>query len=325
MTASDVTSPLPTGDPDPSINPPGDTSPEAQPTVAGEAATNKALATAEAERLLGLAPLPTGATPLADPPKMLSGSVLGRVSTTSIIDKARFWHVSMPMAAAAKWVTEHQPAGLSSSGSSRSSTWGAVTALGVGFAAPDSDHWTLAKLDISIVPAAGGGSDVRADGMAAWWDPAPVQDTAPGERLRVDVAAGCPKSDRGFVGVRNERSGLAEALVPPGAPTQGLACVYAGMNGKPFSLLQSTPLPQSAAASLASALEGNSLRHLDNVVTSCPMSEMSVTVFALSYADGRDADIWYARDGCQRLSNGAISVAPDERLLSEVSALRPSS
>ena len=318
-TLPEATTSEPTADSAPTENPTVPGSTDVPPELARAAATNKALAMAEAERILDLTPLPGGATPLSAPPKLLTGSVLGRSSTTSIVDKAKFWHVSMPMVAASSWVTEHRPANLSSSGSSRSSLWGVVTAMGVGFAAPDSDHWTLAKLDISIVPAAGGGSDIRADGMAAWWDPVPLQDTAPGERLRIDVSTGCPQSDRGFVGVRNRRQGLTDALLPSDVPKQGLACVYAGMNGKPFSLLRSTTLTATDAASLASALEGNSLRHLDNVVTSCPMSDMSATVFALSYADGPDVDVWYARDGCQRLTNGTVSATPDERLLSQVS------
>ena len=323
FTTSGVTSPGPSDDASPNVSPPGDTNTQTQQEPTGAAATNKALATAEAERLLGLALLPPGAQPLSSQPASLQGPALGAPHTTSLVDKAKFWHVTSPFAKASAWVTAHPPAGLASDGTSSGDTAEGGQSAGVSYAAADSVHWTSARLEIDVASAGDGGSDIRADGIAAWWDPVPLRDTAQGQRLRVDVASGCPKSDRGFFGVRNERPGLTDALVPPGVPTQGLACVYAGINGTTFALLRSTPLTGSAAASLASVLAGNSLRHLDNVVTHCPMGDGSATVIALTYAGGPDVDIWYARNGCQYLANGAVTAAPDAKFLSQVSTFAP--
>ena len=310
-------------------NPDGDTNAKAQPEPTGAAAMNKALATAEARRLLALAPLPPGAQPLITPPTSLLGPALGAPRTASLVDEAKFWHVSTPFAEVSAWVTAHPPAGLSNDGTSNGSSAAGARSAGVSYAAGDSAEWTAAKLEIDVASAAGGGSDIRVDGMAEWWDPVPLTDTEPGHRLRVDVATGCPQSDRGFVGVRNDRADLAAdlagalvpALVPAGAPAQALVCVYSGSNGDEFGLLRSVPLTGARAESLAAALASNSLRHLGDGVSSCGMDDGSVTVFALSYASGQDIDIWYSRNGCQYLANGVISAAPDGKFLGQVTTL----
>ena len=170
-------------------------------------------------------------------------------------------------------------------------------------------------LEVGVVSVAAGVSDIRADGVAEWIDPAPIKDTAAGPRMRVTVAAGCPQSDNGDVGVSNTGDDLSTMLLPTAAPRSGLICEYAGMNGKKFGLISSTPLNQAAAVRLASAAANSSLSHLDNLEVNCPMDDGSMSVLAFTYPGRADVDLWDVPRGCQSLSNGFITASPADALI----------
>jgi hypothetical protein len=277
------------------------------------AAANKAAADAEASRLLALAQVPPGATEIAVPPAALSGPIMGTPATTSLIDHARYWQVPMSFADALAWVKGHPPNTLASGGS-MSGTGPDGLSGGYSYQVPDSPGWTQAQLEVGVASAAGGVSDIRADGVAEWFDPVPFQDIAPGPRMRVTVAGGCPATDADDVGVRNTAPDLATMLLPAAAPTSGLMCEYAGLNGKRFGLIKSTAIDVNAAAQLASGVSSSSLSHLDNVEVNCPMDDASITVLVFAYAGRADVDVWYARTGCQSVSNGYITGSPGDIL-----------
>ena len=132
--------------------------------------------------------------------------------------------------------------------------------------------------------------------------------------MRVTVAGGCPESDANDVGVSNGVADLGSALLPTGSPTSGLSCEYGDLNGNQSGLITSTTLNSTAAAQVASAVTSSSLGHLDNVMTNCPADFGLVTVLVLSYAARPDVDLWYARTGCQWLSNGYIETSPSDAL-----------
>jgi hypothetical protein len=185
---------------------------------------------------------------------------------------------------------------------------------GYSYQVPDSPGWTQAQLEVGVASASAGVSDIRADGVAEWFDPVPFEDNASGPRMRVTVAGRCAATDAGAVGVRNTGTDLSATLLPAAAPTGGLLCEYAGLNGKRFGLIKSTALDANAVARLASGVSSSSLSHLDNAVMHCPMDDASVTVLVFSYAGRADVDVWYARTGCQSVSNGYITGSPGDIL-----------
>jgi hypothetical protein len=286
------------------------TTASAAPTAAG----NRELAQQEAVRLLSLTPVPAGAVPLASVPRSLPGPGLGTPGVTSLIDQARSWTVPMPLARLTAWLHAHAPRGLHDDGST--SGWGpnGVSMIGYGYAGPDSPAWQSAELDVAVAPAGGRSSVLRADGVVVWLDPAPVRDTAPGARMRVNVSGTCPASDAGFAGVTNENVAnhnhvvanhgpdLASRLLPGAAPTAGLECRYSGG----FRLSGVTRLDAAAAAQAADPLERLPLSHVDGGVTSCPEDNGSVEVLALSYPHRADVDLWISLSGCGGVSNGYI-------------------
>jgi hypothetical protein len=56
------------------------------------------------------------------------------------------------------------------------------------------------------------------------------------------------------------------------------------------------------------------LSHLDNEVVHCPMDDASAAVLVFSYAGRADVDVWYARNGCQYVSNGYIAASTGDIL-----------
>jgi hypothetical protein len=214
-------------------------------------------------------------------------------------------------------VAAHPPAGLSDGGSANGSS---PLFSGVSYIAPDTDAWTGAQLEVMVAADGVDASDIRADGVVLWLDPVPRRDTAAGNRLAVTASGDCPQSDRGYSGVRNTGAGLAKALLPAGEPTGGLVCVYDGMNGTRFGLIAQHELDASAATRLASAAVRVPLSHVDNEVVNCPMDDGAAAVLVFSYRNGSDAALWYRRNGCQGLSNGEITAAPDQQF---IDAFRP--
>jgi hypothetical protein len=286
----------------------------AESSAPATAESNRQQADEEAARLLAMAQVPPGATPLASPPADLSGPALGTPATSSLIDHARYWQVPMSFASALAWVKAHPPVGLTSVGSTSGSGPGEQSG-GYSYTASDSPPSSGGELEIGVASVSADASDIRADGVAEWLDPVPLRDDATGPRMRVTVAGGCPETDANEVGVSNINGAyLNTELLPTAPPTSGLSCEYGDLNGNQSGLITSTTLNSTAAAQLASAVTSSSLGHLDNAMTNCPADFGSVTVLVLSYTGRTDVDLWYARTGCQWLSNGYIEASPSDAL-----------
>ena len=261
-----------------------------------------------ADHLLSLARVPADTQPLSSAPKNLRQPE-SRPDVESLVDRSRFWEVGMSFDDTLSWLRAHPPSGLTSSGSFNGGGPGYRTA-GFMYDAPDSSGVTEQQLQISITDVDASTTAIRADGLAVWLDPRPLRDTVEGKRLRVTVARGCPASRGNTVGVTNEDPQLAKSLLPAGRPTGAVVCRYLGANDKPpFGLGSTRTLEQTAAKRLADAARAIDLSHVVGGTTSCPMDDGSVTVIAFAYPGRPDVDLWFARTGCQSLSNGSILTA----------------
>ena len=147
---------------------------------------------------------------------------------------------------------------------------------------------------------------MRADGMAVWLYPVPIRDTAAGKRLRVRVAADCPASDEGVVGVTNPGTDLVHALLPAGRLRSGLTCMSYGMNGGPFRLRSQQRLSAARAARLAASMSRMPTSHPVGAVYMCPVDDGSAELIALSYSGRADVDLWVYLNGCGGVTNGYI-------------------
>jgi hypothetical protein len=285
------------------------------------AAASHRLAVRQAQRLLALARVPAGAVPVGTAGRALSGPAMGTPAAgRSLIDKARMWQVPMPFGAAQAWLRAHPPAGLRHNGSMRVADSGGTTMTGLGFAGPRSPDWASASLEVGVAPAPGGGSVIRADGVVVWLDPRPVRVPPGGDRLRLTVAGGCPRTDRHVTGVTSTGvtstgvtstgvttiGGLRHRLLPAGSPTGGLVCRYNGQNGRTWRLTGSRRLTAGQAARLAQRLGRLPLSHPDGGAVSCPMDDGSATFIALSYPGRPDVDLMVSLGGCGGISNGFI-------------------
>ncbi len=251
------------------------------------AAGNKSRAEAEAARLLAEVQLPAGAVEIATPPAALSGPSVGVPSMSSLIDKARFWRVSMSLDAAVAWIRAHRPAGLTLGASASGGTGHRVETRGIAFADRDTAAWQYAQRQIGVAWLGADVSAIRADGVALWIDPRPMKDTRTGSRTRVTVTDGCASTDRGIVGVSNPATDLAERLLPAASPTAG-----------------------DAARRITTLARRISLDHFnDEAPWSCPADDGSATVVVLAYRGRADVDLWLPRRGCMTLSNGHIQTA----------------
>ena len=260
----------------------------------------------ETQRLAALASLPPGRHRFDHAPAALTGPAMGAPVTTSLVDDARWWTVTMAFQQAVDWVWAHPPAGLTYSGSAG---FGAgATIRGYAYAERDTRFWTYAQLEISVAPAGPNSSYLRIDGVAEWLDPRPVRDGESGHRIHVTTAVDCPRSDRGVAGVTNSGPGLDDALLPFGRPTRAFACRYSRLKA-PMSILRGTrTLSAAQATRLASAARAVALSHADGEVIACPSGDGSADVIAFAYP-GRTVDLWYTDFGCRAVANGTISTA----------------
>jgi hypothetical protein len=277
--------------------------PAVTPAHSPTADDNRQAAGREAGRLLSLTPLPYGAASTSTRPPLLSGPALGSVADASLIDRSSFWRVGLPADQALAWITANPPRGLSPTGSS---TFGsrATKAHGLGFGAKDTDAWESAQLQIGIAPDGASSSVIRADGTVVWLDPRPNGDSLSGPRLRVTVADGCPANTKPAVGVANpDQPDLDARLLPPGSPTAGLACDYAGFSRR---LTGHRTLDATAAERLARAARDLPLSHSLGGPRSCPLDSDTVAVIVFSYLDRPDVDLWLHATGCPSVSNGHI-------------------
>ena len=274
------------------------------------AAQNRAATRKEAARLLRLARLPAGITPIKGPQRQLSGPAVGIPQGSSLVDRHRFWRTSMSMAIVFAYLKAHPPSGLDQSGTSSGGTvTGGITSEGIAWGEPDRSYAEDLQLDVGLATVRGE-TIIRADGEGNWIDPRPVRDTAPGPRLRVSVAGGCPRSDQGDVGVTNPGPGLDQALLPSGRPSSALICVYGGLNAKArLGLARHAVLSADSATRLSRQALRIPLGHTDGGVFNCPMDDGSIDVVAFHYAQGADVDLWYHARGCEDVANGHILAA----------------
>jgi hypothetical protein len=270
------------------------------------AAGNRAAAQAEANRLLSLAQLPSGAVRQARPARSLPGPVLGGSSATSVVDRVEAWRIGSPFATVKAWVSAHPPRGLPSGGSASGGTAGQETMFGKGYRGPAARAWQSANLEIGVAPAGADASTIRVDAVVVWLDPRPIA-SGPGRHpVRVTMAGGCPAADRGVTGVSNPGAGLTRRLLPPGQPTAGLRCRYDGLNGHPWRLVATQHLTVAAARQAASSMAARPLSHPDGGAVSCSETG-AAEVLALAYPGRPDVDLWIKLDGCGGIFNGYIT------------------
>src|SRR5947208_9606893 len=89
-------------------------------TTAAHATTpgaNKHAAERDAAWLLSQARVPPGSRELSRAPQLLDGPALGSPSTSSLVDRARFWVVPLGFRATVAWVRDHPALGAKPGGS----------------------------------------------------------------------------------------------------------------------------------------------------------------------------------------------------------------
>jgi hypothetical protein len=272
-----------------------------QPSVT----SNHQRAERSAAHLLSLARVPPNAVAVSTPPAHLA-QPQSRPSVDSLVDRSRFWTVAMSFDDTLAWLQNHRPEGLHSTGRSSGSGPGYRTA-GDMYDVDDVRGLTGQQLQIEVSTVNATTTGIRADGIAIWLDPRPVRDTAKGVRLRITIAGGCPAHRGRAIGVTNHDAALSRSLLPAGRPTAALVCRYNGGNDRPpFGLGTTQALDQTAAKRVADAARSVDLSHALGGTTSCPMDDGSVTVIVFAYPGRADVDLWFARTGCQQLSNGSI-------------------
>ena len=220
----------------------------------------------------------------------------------------RTWLLPASYASTKAWLDAHPPKGL---GVGSTATFGShgVMASGVTYSddALASPQLSTTWLELAVAPH-GSGSEVRADAIVVWLDPAPYRDDRTGPRLRLTVAGGCPAHDTGAVGVRNDAPDLDTALLPDAVPSAAILCRYAGMNGPRGSLTKQERLTAAQAADVAAYLRSAPLSHVDGAVRSCPMYDGSLRLLAFAYPGRDDVDLWWPVGGCALIANGRIAV-----------------
>jgi hypothetical protein len=286
----------------------GTTSGSVPATSPSALAADRAEAQREAQRLLGLVPVPPGATPQATAPDALR-DVPDRLAVDSLAVASRVWTLPMPYAEARAWIEAHPPLPL------RWTVHGSGTGAHgpVSIWASDARAGRQARAAASLV-GDGATSTLRVDGTAVWLDPTPLPDDATadggGRRVRLTVAGGCPASDRGVVGVTGDAGDLDTQLLPGASPTAALLCRYAGVNGargKPATtLLDRRDLDASAADRLANALRRLPLAHPVGAVRSCPEDDGSAVLLAFRYPGRADVGLRVTTSGCPTVANGRI-------------------
>jgi hypothetical protein len=273
---------------------------------------NRAAAEREAQRLLGLVPIPDGAVALTAPPDGLD-DVPDRPMVDSFAVRSRFWTLQVPYQQAKAWIDAHPPIPLrwTVHGSGSGGPHGSLTTWGTDQST--SSAWQWARATASLVGSDGSTSTMRVDGMAVWLDPTPYPDdvtAGAGQRVRVTVASGCPASDRSVGGVTGDGPDLDTQLLPGPNATAALACRYSGLNGgdgKPaLTLIATHRLDAAAARRLAVAVLALRLAHPVGAVGSCGGNDGSAVLVALTYPGRPDVDLWIATTGCQVIANGHI-------------------
>jgi len=284
---------------------PGDLERPSPSPVSSAGEVNRKAAEVEADRLLALAPVPPTAVQIPAAQATMAGPAVGVAKVDTMATRARVWRVALPYATALVWLKAHPPSGLTSNVSGSGGGPG-FHEEGYGYQGPPSSAWQTSQLAMTVASVSAKESEIRADVAVLWLDPTPLPDKRPGQRAHLTVADGCPKTDKGLVGVTNSGADLVSRMLPAGVPTSGLVCTFGGLNPPgAFTLLASTRLDAAAAGRLADQARAIRLGHTDGGLYHCPADLGRVTLAVFSFPGRDDVDLW-STDGCATVSNGVI-------------------
>jgi hypothetical protein len=240
-------------------------------------------------------------------PAVLDGPAQ-RPAISNLIEAERVWSIPLSFDAAQQWALAERPAGLTAEGPGFGGTYvrGGAVRLNRVYDGAGDPRWSWDELQVSIAPRDANSSYLRAGAVVSTLDQHPLPDSAAGERVRVNVAAGCPKVVSKDIGVENPgQADLDRMLVPAGAPSAALVCHYGGA-GHGSKLSSSTRYGAPGAGRLAAKARAVSLAHDDNVAHSCTVGVGKVTGFVFAFPGRPDVDLWNADDGCTFISNGHV-------------------
>lgn len=278
--------------------------------VGATAAGNRSATIAEAKRLLGLAPVPDAAVRIDRPKGEGSAPALGIPSTSSLVDRSRFYRVDEPFEQVYAYAKAHRPKGLKAAGSSSTATRGVMTGEGIAWSEPDTSYAVELGASVSVRPADHRTKTLlRVDGYGEWLDPRPIRDQSDGPRFHVDLASGCPENKDPTADVRNLGSDLNRRLLPHAKPIAALICEYDGANRRPhFGLGRQARLGPAAAGKLAGRLQRLSIAHTNGGVYHCPADDGTANLLVFRYPGRPDVDLLAKANGCQDVVNGDILV-----------------
>jgi hypothetical protein len=162
--------------------------------AAGSASANRASATAEAARLLGLIALPPGAVRSGTEPTGDQGTLREPTddeATPNLVDASAWWTTRASPQAVLAYVAAHLPHGAKSSGNSSSSgPPGTVPTESETFAlSPLAGVLAERVLGVTVAPLADGFTAIRTDGEAVWLTPRPAWEQIPSGVERVVFTA----------------------------------------------------------------------------------------------------------------------------------------
>jgi hypothetical protein len=201
--------------------------------AARTAAANRASATAEAARLLGLVALPPGAVPSGTEPQGDQGGLSEPTddeATPNLVDAHAWWTTTASPQAVLAYVATHLPPGAKSAGEGSSSgPPGTVSTESETFAlSPVRGVLAERVLGVTTATLADGVTAIRTDGEAVWLTPRPAWEQIPSAVRRViftargaDAAgrlgqASAPRTLRGAGARRVVTSLNAAEVVQPG-------------------------------------------------------------------------------------------------------------
>jgi hypothetical protein len=154
---------------------------EAGPTPSP--ASNRAAARLAAMRLLADVWLPTGATQVSGDPGAsgwLRYSVGGAPATPDLFDFHRFWRLAGDPQTVIGWIEAHRPRGAKIFTIGTAGQYGKTVMWSVTFAFPVVPGRIAEEgLGVGVTAARGGGTALRADGVAVWLIPRPAGEVVP--------------------------------------------------------------------------------------------------------------------------------------------------
>ncbi len=154
----------------------------------------------------------------------------------------------------------------------------------------------VAALVLSAMPTAWAAPASPTPGRAGIWY------VSKSPKVRVDIAAGCPPSTKGYADVVNTFAG--PPLVPSG-PSAGLICWY-GPIPNMGQLARQTRLDARQANVVVAAVRKLDLNAPAGTAFQCPTDLGLVALIGMSYPGRTDVGLWYAASGCQSVDNGRI-------------------